>query len=220
MRPRSKPRRPSSTTPTSKRRATDAWACAWSTPATSCAPPMPDRSQSWCRRSPLLCCSRCRRIRSTTCARRRSAARSRWSPTTATTAGRSAPARSRRSTTSSIRPPPATASRRRSRTRTRSCGRANSSTPGCWSRPNKTLSSCPTPPSSAVPRACSSGPSPKRTPQRPSRSRSVRRSATSPSSPRASMTASASSPAGNTSCGPMSRSASPDKPQPEENGVS
>ena len=192
MRPRSKPRRHNSTTPTSKRPATDVWACVWSTPATSSARPMPDRSQSWCRRSLLLCCSRCRRKHSTTCVRRRSAARSRWSPMTGTTAGHSAPARSRRSTTSSTRPRPAIALRRRSRTRTRSYGRANSSTPGCWSRPNKTSSSCPTQPSSAVPRASSSGPSPKRTPQHPSRSRSVHRSATSPSSLRASMTPSAS----------------------------
>ena len=105
-------------------------------------------------------------------------------------------------------------------TRTRSCGRANSSTPGCWSRPSKTFSSCPTPPSSAVPRASSSGSSPKRTPQHPSRSRSAHRSATSPSSLRASMTASASSPAGNTSCGPMSPVSITSKPQSEENGVS
>ena len=87
-RPRSKPRRRNSTTPTSKRRATDAWACAWSIRATSCMPPIKARSRSWCRRSPRPFCSRCRRKRSTTCARRRSAAPSRWSPTTATTAAR------------------------------------------------------------------------------------------------------------------------------------
>ena len=43
-RPRSKPRRPTSTTPTSWRRATAAWACAWSIPATSCMPTIRARS--------------------------------------------------------------------------------------------------------------------------------------------------------------------------------
>ena len=43
-------------------------------------------SRSWCRRNPRPRCLRCRRKRWTTFARRKSAAPSRWSPTTATTA--------------------------------------------------------------------------------------------------------------------------------------